>query len=292
MNLADAMAANRAALDRTTTPDLRRLLPALRQAEREAGAKLGKWINEQSPDSRYTLHMHRSLLYQLRHTIDLVENELASGIATDLTRQSKEVMAASMANLQQMITVGTRQFKSSIQPLRLDVAAVIGGGERWARSRFPVSGRKYGRALADDIKNRLMLGAVKGESVDQLTSRLLQSTGLIKYYKDKGAKAVGDAISGRLFATYRSWADGEVRTQLVDAYGEVSAGGIRQAESEDPGWLKEWDAAADRRVCHVCAGLDKMRVSPDKSFRGGLDHSPAHRRCRCAVVPVRREWVT
>src|SRR5262245_37388713 len=229
------MAANRSALAHATVPDLRRLLPALRLAERETAAALGSWLYKQSPDDRYDRHRHRALLSQLHRSIGLIEERLGPELAHDLAHQGTHVMDVSLRRLGTMIQAGSKEFEGAIRPLRLDVAAVIGGGERWAKNRFPIDGRKYGKAVADDIKSRLMLGVMRGETVDQLASRLLQSTGLVRYYKERGPGAVGSGVSQRLFRTYRSWATGVAQTALVDAYGEVAARGIREAEAEDPG---------------------------------------------------------
>lgn len=286
------MAANRAAIAHTTVPDLRRMLPIIREAEREAAAALGSWLYKQSPDDRYQMHRHRALLAQLHRATELIEERLGPALGADLSAQGAHVANVSVSRLGTMIQAGSKEFEGAIRPLRLDVAAVVGGGERWMRAKFPLDGRRYGKAVADDIKRRLMLGVVRGETIDQMASRLLQSTGLTKYYKERGPGAVGSGVSARLFKTYRSWAEGTAQTALVDAYGEVAARGIREAEREDPGWLKEWDAAADMRVCLLCAKLDKKRVRPDALFFGKYDHPPRHQRCRCAVVPVRAEWTT
>lgn len=292
MDFEHAMELNRAAIEHATVPNLRKLLPVLRQAERETAVAIGKWLHQTGPSVPYDIHQHRALLAQLHQTIAILESNPKIAIYDDAKAGGDHVLEVSMNRLSRMIASGAETFEGAIRPLRLDVASVMGESRKLAHQRFARSARTYSKAVNDDIRNRLMLGVVRGETVDQLTSRLLQSTGLIRMYKAQGLAAIGEGVSGKMFGTYRRWAEATVRTDLIDAYGEVAMRGIEEANKEDPGWLKEWDAAADMRVCVRCAELDHVRLEPHEVFKGGVVHPPLHRCCRCVVVPVRADWTT
>lgn len=49
---------------------------------------------------------------------------------------------------------------------------------------------------------------------------------------------------------------------------------------------REWQTAADERVCPICGPLQGKRAKLGKPFPGGIMNPPAHPRCRCWVVPV------
>src|ERR1041384_2396051 len=168
MKIKEAMAVNRSAIVDATRPDLKRLLPILREAERETAAALGKWLYKQSPDQRYDHHRNRTLLAQLHVATELIEERLGPAMAGDLRAQAGHVATLSLNRRDTMIQSGSRQFEGVIRPLRLDVAAVLGGGERYMRAKFPIDGRKYGKRVADDMKARLMLGVIRGETIDQM----------------------------------------------------------------------------------------------------------------------------
>lgn len=287
------MAANRAAIVKSTTPQLRALLPILKQAENETKHKLGRFFAMVNPDTTYTRHMNRVLLGQLRTSIDLIERRVGGAFAKDLTVESAVARTHGMARLQNMVEVGSRHFEGSIRPLKIDVAAVMTNSSRMAWSRHRGEVGRYVGELSTDIRSRLMLGVLRGETVDQLTSRLLQSTGLIRELKRQNK--VGEGVAENLFNRYRSSAERIATTELVNAYATVQNNAIIEAEKTDPGWFKMWDAAADKRVCLYCRRLDRTYAEPDGAFPdpssgARIPHPPLHPRCRCALVPWRMEW--
>jgi hypothetical protein len=296
MLFSEAVAANRAAIMATTVPQLRRLLPLLKRAERETARGLGQWLAAADPGARYDKHKHRALVGQLRSAIALVQKRVAPALSDDITTQGKSTRAVGLGQLEQMIEAGQARFKGAVSPLRLDVAAMMTDEHRMMIGQVESSAARYAGAVGGDIQNRLMLGVIRGETVDQLTSRLLASTGLIRVFKAMGPMRVAEGAAANIFNSYRSNADGIARTELVNAYAAVQARAIGEADKEDPGYLMRWDAANDWRLCAWCHALDEVTVKPGEMFsrRGSRSsprpHPPLHPRCRCAIVPWRPGW--
>lgn len=295
MLFSDAMLENRRALNAATTPQMRKLLPVLKQAEREMARGLGVWVSKQAPTDRYTVHRHRALLAQLRTAIATIERKAGPALSDDMRTQGTKAQRIGMTQLEKLVEAGSQEFEGAIRPLRIDVAAVLTNERRTMIGQVDSSATRYGREVHDDIRNRLMLGVVRNETIDQMTSRLLASTGMIRVFKRLGPARAMEGAAGAIFNSYRSHAETIARTEMVNAYATVQARAIREADREDPGYLKKWDAAADKRVCRWCAMLDEVTVKPNELFpRIGRfarrPHSPLHPRCRCAVVPWRREW--
>lgn len=49
---------------------------------------------------------------------------------------------------------------------------------------------------------------------------------------------------------------------------------------------RQWQTAADERVCPICGPLQGVVVGMDEPFPGDLPGPPAHPRCRCWLTPV------
>lgn len=295
MLLIDAIGANRDAINHATKPQLRKLLPVLKQAEREMTTELGKWLYRNPPTAKYDKHRHRSLIAQLHGAISTIEGKVSPAFTADTEHDGEHAQHIAMNRLLAMVEAGSAQFEAAIRPLRIDVAAVMTNERKTMVGTFSKRAKTYSNDVIQDIHSRLMLGVVRGETVDQLTSRLLQSTGLIKAYKARGPNAIAEGAAGKVFNTYRWWAESIARTELVNAYASVQAKSLKQANREDPGWLMMWDAANDARVCRWCNSLDRETVAPDESFRvvgrfGARPHPPLHTCCRCALIPWRAEW--
>jgi len=293
--LSDAIFANELAVQRASVPELRRLLPLLREAERELGKELGGWLKRQSPSDTYDRHRHRALFAQLHEVIEHAERKLGPALADDVTHQADHARQAAQAHLRDMVEAGSAQFEGAIRPLRIDVAAIMAEEQHTMLARMQSAAAKYSAETMADIHGKLALGVLRNETVDQMTSRLLQSTGLIKVLKARGADAVADGVADKMFRTAKWNAERIARTELVNAYAECQARELRAADREDPGWLMRWDAANDWRTCKWCYSLDKTTITPDGMFPGvgrlgARPHPPLHPCCRCSLVPWREEW--
>lgn len=72
-------------------------------------------------------------------------------------------------------------------------------------------------------------------------------------------------------------------TEITRVYAEANT---RTWEASGVVEAREWQTAADERVCPICGPLQGKQAKLGKPFPGGLDNPPAHPRCRCWVVPV------
>lgn len=295
MLLDAAIHANRLAVQQASIPDLRRMLPVLREAEGQLSTELGRWLKHTAPSEPYTRQKHRSLLAQIQESILTVERRLGPAFAADVEARSTHVRMDAMGRLHAMVEAGSEEYEGSVRPLRIDVAAILSDERHLLVAQMRAKASTYAADVVDDVGNKLALGFIRGETVDQLTSRLLQSTHLIAAFKKRGPGAVGEAAAESMFRKYRWWAQSIARTELVNAYAESQSRAIREADGADPGWLMKWDAANDARVCKWCYSLDKTTVGPDEMFPSvgkfrPRPHPPLHRCCRCSLVPWRREW--
>lgn len=79
----------------------------------------------------------------------------------------------------------------------------------------------------------------------------------------------------------KSKAQGIALTEINSAFNGAAI--ARAAEGDA---LVQWLAVGDSRTCPSCV-YRQMRI-----YRPGDIHIPAHPRCRCVAVPIRREWLS
>lgn len=291
VNFAEAIAANQNAINLSTVPQLRRLKPVLLAAQRELAHGMGTFMRKVPGGETYTKHRHRQMLAQIQTALAIIDNRVAPAMKGDLQDQGRHTMDTGWAKMLRMIEAGRTQFEGAVTPLRLDVAASI---EKPVFERFQSSAARYAGEIGSEVRSKLMLGVIRGESIDQLAGRLLASTGVTRILREQGPVAVGHGMADRVFGTMRYRANRLAATELVNAYGTVQTQAIVIADHEEPGYLKKWDAAADARTCPYCRELDGHTVKPLGYFYsryfGRILHQPLHPFCRCAIVPWRVGW--
>lgn len=138
--------------------------------------------------------------------------------------------------------------------------------------------RNINETTRDLLKDSLAEGLQKGESVDQLKSR----------------------VSSIFVSARTSRAEQIARTEVIRATNFATEEAYRQSKIVK---AKEWLTAIDERVCPWCASMDGKIIPVDKSFfeEGGsltvdgktikfdllgVDHPPLHPNCRCTLIPV------
>lgn len=291
MDLRAAILQNVRDVDRLSEPDLRRVLPVLRQARDEAGRGLAAWLRKHEGTETYGVHQHRQLLAQLSPAIMTVEQRLGHAMLADLKSEGDFVNKVAFKNITLQAELGLKTFRDSAHVLRLDEARVLLDSNHVLMQRYPTSAARYAGRAGIWVQNQLAVGVVRGETVDQLTRRLLRGGDISYDAANRGGDtAVGEAWGERFFWRNRSDAERVVRTELVNAYGETQNQALEEANREDYGWLKRWDASNDRRTCPWCSELDGVTVRPEETFYGGFDHPPQHPFCRCCIVAWREEW--
>lgn len=265
---------------------------AMRGAQSELTKDLSKakWLGT---DQKYTAQVHRNALIQLNHAIASIEESVGDQVESALQRALVPANGLAIDHLTHEVEMFSSHYEGSIRPIALDPAIMLAQEKKILWPRFESSAARYAGAIGDDIRQQLAIGMLKGETVDQLTTRLAKHGGPkgLVYTRgkagDPGARA--EQISEGLFSKYRSWGERLVRTEVVHAYNKCALIGMDELESDDPGYFKRWDACEDAKLCRDCAGYDNL-VVPLKSSFYGIDAPPLHPNCRCAVCIWRKEW--
>lgn len=287
MSWRDAIQKNRRDIMAMTTPEMSAIMDVLVEARERTAKALADFIKK-NQGSEYQLHTHRSLIVQLDSVLKMIEKELPKDVVKDLKREGKLAIKKGAENTARLVREGEKKFRGAVNTLRIPIAKVLTNVDRTLIGRYETRASRYAGRVGDRIRRELAIGVVRGESVDQMASRLL---GEMKYERIKGRPSkVADAIADRDF--FRNKADAErlVRTELANAYTEAQLESLAEADEEDPGWKKRWDAANDMRVCAICADMDGRVVGLHENFKGGVQGPPIHPNDRCCIVPYRDEW--
>lgn len=277
-------------------PYVRALRPILSAAQAELARDLAAWLQRHARDGeqRFTAQRYRVALLQLGTAMRALEARVPADLQGVLRRAGHVAGDAALLHLAEEVTAFAAVFGQSVRPLQLRQAAVVARGDKMLAPRHRTSAARYGGMLVDDLRRQLALGVVRGETLAELTARLVRHGGPRGLVALRGVVgepgAIAEHIAEGLFARYRPWAARIVRTETLNAYNVHHLNGLEEANAEDPGYQKRWDASLDRRMCKVCGGLDAKVVELDAKFPGGHVHPPAHPNCRCALTPWRKEW--
>jgi SPP1 gp7 family putative phage head morphogenesis protein len=95
---------------------------------------------------------------------------------------------------------------------------------------------------------------------------------------------------GHRFGSLTSQALRVEQTELIRVYNLANEYGIRNAQEELPGIMKEWVTVLDGKADPDCRALSGKRVKPGATFPGGVTAPPLHPRCRCRVVSWLPYW--
>ncbi len=273
---------------------LKELTEILDKAEIELIKDLAVWKALGRGEERFTPQLYRQALTQIRGTLEHIRGPVAEKFASVLRHGGTFASQLATDHLIQEIQKFSHYFEGSIRPIPLNQTKLLAEAKRTLIPRFKTSANRYAGQVGRDIQKQLAIGVVKGETIDQLTSRLAKLGGPRgKVYlrgKPGDPRAKAEYISEGLFRRYKHFAERLARTELINAYNATALDGMEELNKEDPGYMKRWDAALDRRTCVICAGLDDLVRPLDKDFAYGIPQPPAHPNCRCAQVVWRKEW--
>lgn len=263
-------------------------------AEKELTHDLARWAALHKGDDRFTPQMYRNALVQIRGTLDHIRGSTSDGMASAMQYGGLAAAKLATSHLEREVSAFSQRFEGSVRPIAFEATSVIAEGKKTLWPKFANSAHRYAGQVGEDIRKQLAIGLVRGETIDQLTSRLAHLGGPKGYVYLRGkpgdAKAKAEIISEGLFRRYRHWGERLARTEVVNAYNETALIGMDELEANDPGYFRRWDAAIDGRTCIYCREYDDLVTPLEKPFPGGVDHPPLHPNCRCAVVVWRKEW--
>jgi len=276
-----------------STSGLGRLAEVLDAAEVELTNALSAWQALGKGADRFTPQMYRNALVQIRGALTHIRGPMAEGVASVLRHGGSLAAGLATNHLIAEITRFSQLFEGTVRPIAIEPTIVLAEGKKLLFKRFATSAARYAGQVGEDIRKQLAIGVVRGETIDQLTTRLVKLGGPSGHVFTQGMagspRAKAEYIAEGLFKRYRHYAERLAITETVNAYNECALIGMDELEAEDPGYFKRWDAAIDGRVCPLCREYDDLVVPLDGTFRG-VDHPPLHPRCRCAVVVWRKEW--
>lgn len=273
---------------------MRAMLPVLKEAQAELQRDLEKWLGDRADgNERFTAFRYRQALLQVNAALKKVR-ELEPALLTVLDAAGRNAGVTATKHVVKQVDYYSKKFQGAAYPIPLDQAAAIAEGRSLMIPRFVTSAARYAGKVGDDIKQQLAVGMLKGESLDELTNRLVKlrgPRGLVALRGIKGQRgAIVEHISEGLFRRYRYWAERVVRTEVLSAYNAVADASLRQYATQDNEIKRRWNAAGDWRTCSICRGLDGEVTDVDKPFKGGYESAPAHPNCRCNVGPWKDRW--
>jgi hypothetical protein len=288
-SFASTVSANRRAVLALSDPELVETLSVLRQIRKETARSLADFLSKADGASTYTIHKHRALLAQLDDSIRLIETKLPPALLSDL--RTPTLGRTALKNLMAMVEAGEKEFRGAITSLNLPVAKILRDFDQSVVSRYAKSATRYAGDVGELIRKDLTLGLVKGDTIDQLASRLVGTN--YRALVARGVDAVAGAAADKMFFSSHADAARLVRTEWNNAYNQTQILGLKSAADKDPkaGFLKKWDAANDKMTCEDCHDMDDVAVELDDDFpNDGGDGPPLHPNDRCAIVPWSRAW--
>jgi len=217
----------------------------------------------------------RELLAQVNRVIENGIGELSGKFGVELPAISRLTSDYFVKSMNAILDV--RMFTSGYNLMAgLSEVSVFGKplGDWWS---------KQSQELRDAFETQMRIGAVRGESVQQLMARIFGGT------VQNGVKVPG-IMEG---ATRRAQA--LVRTGILSL-----SNGAREAVIKDNADIVkgvQWVATLDKGTCPICGALDGKAWSLD-DLTQTLDGEaiempgmpPVHPNCRCTVIPVLRSF--
>ena len=284
---ANAMSALGEQLSLLAQRKVRDVLPWIDIAKKQIKTDMTAWL-ALHPDGteRFTYRRLAEALRALSETEKILGTTIPGVLAKTMITAGAD--AGNLAVTHVIEQMGFAGFELGAVVPDLDRAVLLQRGGTLLIPRYDSSAARYGSAARRDLKRFFSIGALRGETFGEMTNRIVRHWAPLKSVVNQ-AGAI-DTISTGLSNRYRYWAERLVRTEVIQSYNVVEQLSLKAANLEDPGYMKRWDAANDRRVCPICRALDGKIVALDKEFAPGIEHPPAHPQCRCAQTPWRKEW--
>lgn len=284
MSLRDVIAANERALDRFSDPELRRLLPILEELRDETANKLAKLLSGDL-STPYTMTQHQQFLTQLNASIKHVEKKVPWAAQMDVRTGVIELAPSAVRNVKAMMDAGSLRYHGTVTGLRLDVARIVGSSSESLMARHAASAMRYSGRVGQRVRLQMMIGVIRGETLGQIARRMVG-----RRADDQSPSANASAITDKAHRSNLKDAEQLVRTELNHAYNVIQEDSIAEANRDDPGWKKQWDATLDRRTCPSCRAVHGQIRALHENFSCGVPRPPLHPRDRCGIIPVRDDW--
>lgn len=277
---------------------LKAMEPVIAQAQAELSAQLQHWLRLLGPDAalkKYGAAQVRQAQLLLGIAHEQIKHPRRS-FQTIVARGIKGVLGDSGATRAALSTLGHQlnQLRAAFHDLPkpdLARAAWFAKGDQLLLDRHASSAARYAGQVKDDLKFQMGVGLAKGETLQELVTRVANVSSFKQAVNAANAGQAGRAMAAGLTQRYRYWSDRLVRTEMVHSYNYAAAAGIAEVHKVDDRIVMMWDASLDLRVCRLCRGLHGKIAEVDGEFEGGYVRPPAHPYCRCALVAwMPGEW--
>lgn len=284
-----------ATVDALAPDAMRAVLPALRAARDELRADLQDWLARAPGGAdRFTALQRTQALRALEGSLERV-GELEPAVAHALAATRHATGPLAIANLDTEVQRLSAIFGGGVPTIpQIDAAAIIARGDRLLWRQHASSAKRYAGAVGNDIRNLFAVGLAKGETFEQLVTRLrrLGDPRAKRHAIDPGTDSM--AIADGMFQRHKFMAERLVRTEAMHSYNVQHDEAIDYVNAQRPDgedeYLRRWDASADKRVCPICKALDRTVAKIGGTFKGGVSSPPLHPFCRCVVLAWLRRW--
>lgn len=261
---------------------IKNLIPALVFAEKELTADLKTYLMSVGADTRFTAQQYRRALVQIRGGLNAIEN-LRPELVDVLREAGKGASAMATRHLLEELSFFHHKFSKSLNPIALPEASKV--AEKLVLERFVASANKYAQDVQQRIKRQLAVSMLRGETIDQMTNRLMGAG--MKMLRDKAPVEKAEVVGAKLFDNDSHKARRLIRTEVINAYNEYAEDQLKQYAKEYNIPLKVmWCAVNDRRVCVDCAALDGRVFKMDVGER-----PPLHPNCFVPETIIQGDFV-
>ncbi len=278
----DNIAAEVRTLPKTALPAL---ASTLHKAQVELEKDMRRYLSTVDGNQKFTMQQYRNAITQVRGALEEIEH-LAPGMKQTLDYGSDQAGAMAVRHVEMELVQFSHKFDLTINPVPLLQAnkIITAEGRHSKMQQHETSARRYAGQVGVDLRQQLAIGMIRGETVHQMTKRLM-GVGKIKNLPDASKQ-----IASHLFNKYTYWAERIVRTETINSYNIVANESIKEAHEIDPRIQRMWSSAEDRRTCGWCASMDHEITELNEPFTGGVMSPPLHPNCRCAVIAWRTDW--
>lgn len=274
-------------VDHLPRPMLEALTPALAQAQREVEKDLRAWLAREDGAARFTTQRLRRSLVQVRRTMERIRRDLDPALMKGLRIGANAAGKLATGHVTLEMERFGAIFRSPVaSAIALDEAAVLARGKQLLVHRFKASTATYSREMRARIGAELAVSKVRGETIDEMTTRL-------------------SSVMSKVFRGERWRAERLARTETMHAYNVQHREGVLQLREHDDGIRMRWDAYFDRRTCLECLSLDGQIIDPaakgakftsdwvaksGKKMGRTAQVPPIHPNDRCVLVAWHRDW--
>jgi len=274
-------------VDQLTVRATSALFPALLDARQELVSDLRRWLSRGvNMDETFTAQHMRAMLAQCRGGLEAMR-ALRPEVVGKLSSGAVAAARLGIEHVESQIVTFSGAFGEAHR-IDIAVAGVLAEGRRQLVPRYEKSAARYSEEMQADFRYQLAVGMLKGETIDQMTRRVMQ---LGERKIGKGGTA--DEMAEGFFLRQKYNAARLTRTEAINAYNVHHIESLWEANRTDPGYLKRWDAAADG-TCKLCRSFDDQVADLDGDFEGlygvTVQQPTAHPHCRCRIIPWRLSW--